>query len=94
MEAKTMEAGEFRTGQRNSWNKAASGWDKWAEQMLEWTGAAGISNIEFIESEASKLDFPAASFDAAVSRWGIIFEPEAEASWNRVSSGAIAVSER
>src|SRR3954453_1327608 len=120
MEAKTIDAGEFRTAQRNSWNKAATGWDKWAKQMLEWTGhvserlvelaggqegnrvldvaaglgepaltaaykagpegsvvatdispemlayardriaAAGVSNVEFIESEASKLDFPEA----------------------------------
>src|SRR5689334_8469857 len=135
MEAKSIDAAEFRAGQRKSWNNAATGWDKWAEQLLEWTGhvsarlvelaevqagsrvldvaaglgepaltaaykagpegsvvatdispemlafarkraaAAGVSNIEFIESEASKLDFPGGSFDAAVSRWGIIFEP-------------------
>lgn len=144
MEAKTIDAAEFRTGQRNSWNKAATGWDKWSNQMLEWTGhvserlvelaavqarsrvldvaaglgepaltaarkagpdgsvvatdiapemlahareraaAAGVTNIEFIECEASKLEFPAASFDAAVSRWGIIFEPEAEATAGRI----------
>lgn len=144
MEAKSIDAAEFRAGQRNSWNNAATGWDKWAEQLLEWSGhvsarlveladvqagsrvldvaaglgepsltaaykagpegrvvatdispemlafarkraaAAGVSNIEFIESEASKLDFPEASFDAAVSRWGIIFEPEAEATAARI----------
>lgn len=144
MEANTIDAGEFRAGQRNSWNHAATGWAKWAEQLLGWTGhvserlvelagvqagsevldiaaglgepaltaaykagpegrvvatdispqmlvyareraaAAGVSNIEFIESEASKLEFPEASFDAAVSRWGIIFEPEAEATAARI----------
>src|SRR3954471_15205314 len=144
MEPKTIDAGEFRTAQRNSWNKAATGWDKCSKQMLEWTGhvserlvelagveagsrvldvaaglgepaltaaykagpggrvvatdispemlayareraaAAGVSNIEFIESEASKLEFPDGSFDAAVSRWGIIFEPEAEATASRI----------
>src|SRR3954451_5137642 len=144
MEPKTIDAGEFRTAQRNSWNKAATGWDEWSKQMLEWTGhvserlvelagvqsgsrvldvaaglgepaltaarkvgpdgsvvatdispemlahareraaAAGVANIEFIECEASKLDLPAASFDAAVSRWGIIFEPEAEATAGRI----------
>ena len=41
--------------------------------------AAGLGNVEFLESDASSLDFPHASFDAAVSRWGIIFEPDAEA---------------
>ena len=41
----------------------------------ERAGAAGMSNIEFMNSDASALDFPAESFDAAVSRWGIIFEP-------------------
>ncbi len=46
--------------------------------------AAGLDNVEFIESDASGLDFPQASFDAAVSRWGIIFEPDAEAAAGRI----------
>jgi SAM-dependent methyltransferase len=46
--------------------------------------AAGLGNVEFIESDASSIDFPPASFDAAVSRWGIIFEPDAEAAAGRV----------
>jgi len=41
--------------------------------------AAGLSNVEFVEAPAMSLDFPAGSFDAAVSRWGLIFEPEGEA---------------
>ena len=146
MEANAIDAAEFRAGQRNSWNNAATGWEKWAGPMVEWTGhvserlvelagvqagsrvldvaaglgepalsaahkagpegsvvatdispemlahareraaAAGVSNIEFIESEASKLEFPEASFDGAVSRWGIIFEPEAEATAARIRS--------
>jgi ubiquinone/menaquinone biosynthesis C-methylase UbiE len=40
--------------------------------------AAGVENIEFVESDAISLDFPEASFDAAVSRWGIIFDPDGE----------------
>jgi SAM-dependent methyltransferase len=40
--------------------------------------AAGVENIEFVESDAMSLDFPAESFDAAVSRWGIIFDPDGE----------------
>jgi ubiquinone/menaquinone biosynthesis C-methylase UbiE len=39
---------------------------------------AGIDNVEFVESGAMDLDFPADSFDAAVSRFGIIFEPDGE----------------
>ena len=46
--------------------------------------AAGLGNVEFIESDASSLDFPPESFDAAVSRWGIIFEPDAEAAAGRI----------
>jgi SAM-dependent methyltransferase len=46
--------------------------------------AAGLGNVEFIESDASSLDFPQESFDAAVSRWGIIFEPDAEAAAGRI----------
>src|SRR3954468_2844867 len=46
--------------------------------------AAGLDNVEFIESDASSLDFPRRHFDAAVSRWGIIFEPDAEAAAARI----------
>jgi SAM-dependent methyltransferase len=46
--------------------------------------AAGLDNVEFVQSDAAGLDFPPASFDAAVSRWGIIFEPDAEAAAARV----------
>jgi enediyne biosynthesis protein CalE5 len=56
--------------------------------MLEFgrerAAAAGIENIEFLESDAASLDFPAESFDAAVSRWGIIFEPDGESAAARV----------
>ncbi len=47
---------------------------------------AGLGNVEFVESDASSLDYPQASFDAAVSRWGIIFEPNAEAASGRIRS--------
>jgi SAM-dependent methyltransferase len=50
----------------------------------ERAAATGLGNVEFIESGASGLDFPPASFDAAVSRWGIIFEPDAEAAAARI----------
>lgn len=50
----------------------------------ERAAAAGLENVEFIESEAAALDFPAESFDAALSRFGIIFEPEAEAAAAKV----------
>jgi SAM-dependent methyltransferase len=43
-----------------------------------------VGSIEFIRSDASSLDFPRASFDAAVSRWGLIFEPDAEAAAARI----------
>ena len=46
--------------------------------------AAGLDNIEFVESGAAGLDFPDQSFDAALSRWGIIFEPDGEAAAGKV----------
>ncbi len=52
----------------------------------ERAAAAGLENVEFVESEAASLDFPPESFDAALSRFGIIFEPEAEAAAARVRS--------
>src|SRR4051812_6991011 len=50
----------------------------------ERAAAAGLGNVEFMESDASDLEFPPGSFDAAVSRWGIIFEPDAEAAAGRI----------
>ena len=50
----------------------------------ERAGAAGVENIEFVESDAASLDFPEGSFDAAVSRWGIIFDPDGEGAATRV----------
>ena len=139
MESQTVDAVEFRDGQRQQWNKGAEGWRKRSDfidvatahvskRMVELAGvepgsrvldvaagygepsltaaavagaegkvvatdispemlaygreraaAAGLENIEFVESEAASLDFPPESFDAALSRFGIIFEPEAEA---------------
>lgn len=50
----------------------------------ERVAAAGLANVEFLQSDAFSLDFAHASFDAAVSRWGIIFEPDAEAAAARI----------
>jgi enediyne biosynthesis protein CalE5 len=146
VEAKTIDAVEFRDGQRKQWNTAATGWRKWSElideaasgiserlvelaavepgsrvldvaagygepslsaarragaegsvvatdisaEMIafgrERAAAAGLENIEFVESDAASLDFPEASFDAALSRWGIIFEPDGEAAATRIRS--------
>jgi enediyne biosynthesis protein CalE5 len=139
-----MDAGEFRSRQRQDWDTASQGWREWSElidastspvskRLVELAGikegdrvidiaagygepsltaakvvgaegsvvatdisagmlafgreraaAAGVENIEFVESDASSLDFPSRTFDAAISRWGIIFEPEGEATAARV----------
>jgi enediyne biosynthesis protein CalE5 len=144
MEANQIDSVEFRTGQRQQWDKAATGWRKWSELIDSGAGAiserlvelagvepgsrvldvacgygepsltaarvagsegnvvatdiaaemlaygreraavAGLENIEFIESDAAGLEFPEDSFDAALSRWGIIFEPDGEAAAARV----------
>jgi SAM-dependent methyltransferase len=144
MSSQTISPVDFRTGQREQWNVAASGWRKWSaqidagageirERLVELAGvgrgdrvldiaagygepaltaaqrvgpeghvvatdiaaemlaygreraaAAGLENLEFIESDAASLDFPAASFDCALSSWGIIFEPDGEAAAARV----------
>jgi SAM-dependent methyltransferase len=59
-----------------------------APEMLaygrERAAAMGIENIEFVESAAIDLDYPADSFDAALSRWGIIFDPDGEGAAARV----------
>ena len=146
MESKTIDAVEFRDGQRQQWDTAATGWRKWSQlidrssshisdrlvaqagvtagsrvldvaagygepsltaarvagpngkvvasdisaEMLaygrERAAAEGLENIEFVESDAVSLDFPAGSFDAALSRWGIIFDPDGEGAAARVRS--------
>jgi SAM-dependent methyltransferase len=138
MEAKPIDAAEFRDKQRDQWDGAAAGWNKWSdfidkhagmvsERLVEMAGIKegdrvldvacgygepsltaarkvgpdgsvvatdisaemlgfgrqraatnGVENIEFMHSDASSLDVPAESFDAALSRWGIIFEPDGE----------------
>ena len=135
---------EFRSGQRDQWNTAATGWRKWSElidnsaaaiserlvalagvepgsrvldvaagygepsltaarvagpegrvvatdisaEMLAYgrqrAADAALENIEFVESDAAGLDYEPGSFDAAISRWGIIFEPDGEAAAGRV----------
>ena len=140
----TVDATEFRTGQRDQWNVAASGWRKWAplldrgaqpvrDKLVELAGiepgdrvldvaacygepaltaarrvgpeghvvatdishemlehareraaSAGLENVEFVETDASSLDLPAHSFDAVLSSWGLIFEPEGEATAARL----------
>jgi SAM-dependent methyltransferase len=144
MEGKTLDAVEFRDGQKQQWDSAATGWRKWSElidrsagaiseRLVELAGvepgsrvldvaagygepsltaakaagpegsvvasdisaemlaygrerakAAGLDNVEFLEADASALDLPHESFDAAVSRWGIIFEPDGEAAAEKV----------
>ena len=144
MEASRIDPTEFREGQRQQWNQAAAGWQKWSElidraasgiseRLVELAGvepgsrvldvaagygepaltaaraagaegsvvatdisaemivigreraaAAGLENVEFVETGADGLDFPEQSFDAALSRWGIIFEPDGEAAAARV----------
>ncbi|HEX5440054.1 MAG TPA: methyltransferase domain-containing protein [Ktedonobacterales bacterium] len=48
-----------------------------APQMLEIARqrakAAGLSNVTFLEGDAQRLDLPPQSFDAALSRWGLMF---------------------
>jgi SAM-dependent methyltransferase len=140
----SIDAAEFRQGQRTQWNTAATGWKKWSdlidrsasgvsERLVELAGVgpgsrvldiaagygepsltaarkagpegkvtatdispemlafgreraaeAGIDNIEFVESDAMSLSYPAGSFDAALSRWGIIFDPDGEGAAARV----------
>jgi ubiquinone/menaquinone biosynthesis C-methylase UbiE len=43
-----------------------------------------MENMDFIVSEAMALDFPPGSFDAALSRFGIIFDPDGEGAAARV----------
>ena len=41
----------------------------------EKAAAAGLHNIEFRVTDGEQLDLPAATFDAATMRWGLMFMP-------------------
>ena len=41
----------------------------------EKAAAAGLRNIEFRVADGEQLDLPAATFDAATMRWGLMFMP-------------------
>jgi SAM-dependent methyltransferase len=63
----------------------------------ERASAAGLDNVEFVEAEAASLDYAAGSFDAALSRWGLIFEPDGEGTAARIrgflkEGGRLAIS--
>ena len=58
---------------------------------------AGVANMEIVEGVPHDLEFEADSFDAAVSRFGIIFDPDGEGAAERVrgwmrSGGRFAIS--
>ncbi len=50
-----------------------------SKQMLDIArtraSAAGLTNLEFLEADAERLDFPDHSFDAVLCRWGITSLP-------------------
>ena len=48
---------------------------------------AGVDNIETHVADASALDLPADSFDAAISRFGLMFLPDLHAALTRVHHG-------
>ena len=51
-----------------------------SKQMLDIAriraSTAGVTNVEFLEADAERLDFPAHSFDAILCRWGITSLPD------------------
>jgi SAM-dependent methyltransferase len=65
-----------------------------APQMLtiarERAQSEGFSNVEFIEADAEKVTLPAHSFNAIVSRWGIMFFSDPVASLTRLRASLLA----
>src|SRR6266540_6852116 len=51
-----------------------------SKQMLDIAriraSTAGLTNVEFLEADAERLDFPDRSFDAILCRWGITSLPD------------------
>src|SRR5919202_5460008 len=61
MEANGIDAAEFRSGQRQLWNQAATGWKRWSELIDR--GASGISErlveLAGVEAGSRVLDVAA-----------------------------------
>jgi ubiquinone/menaquinone biosynthesis C-methylase UbiE len=57
-----------------------------AANMLEAARqrSAGLPNLQFQAVDAETLDFPAASFDVVLSRWGLMFLPDIEGTLRRI----------
>jgi ubiquinone/menaquinone biosynthesis C-methylase UbiE len=135
---------KLKREQRDAWNDAAAGWQKWwptferaaqvvSDRLVELAGinpgdrvldiatgngepavtaarragptghvvgvdqspgmlriareraaALGLSNVEFIESDAEKLVLSEQSFDAVLCRWGLMFMPDLDATLRRL----------
>lgn len=54
------------------------------EFAREKAAAAGLRNIEFRVMDGEQLDLPAATFDAATMRWGLMFMPAPIACLRRI----------
>lgn len=57
----------------------------------------GLRNVEFVETDAERLEFPEGHFDAVLSRFGLMFLPDVDEALRRVrralvSDGRLAAS--
>src|SRR5438309_11286971 len=61
MDSQTIDAGEFRAKQRDSWNIAATGWRKWNELIDRATGGINDRLVEMagVEPGSRVLDVAA-----------------------------------
>ncbi len=50
----------------------------------ERAASIGLTNIEFVESDAEKLALPERSFDAVICRWGLMFMPDLDSTLKRL----------
>src|SRR5262245_1972779 len=51
MEAKSIDATEFRAKQRDQWNNAAAGWNEWSEFMDDHGGEVAERLVEIADVE-------------------------------------------
>src|SRR6266508_4950698 len=69
MEGKTLDAGEFRDGQRQQWDGAATGWRKWSELIDSAGGHISERLVELagVEPGSRVLDIAAGYGEPALS---------------------------
>ena len=61
MEAKALDANEFRDGQRKQWDTAATGWRKWSQFIDDTASPISARLVQLAQIDAAAASTPEGS---------------------------------